>query len=87
MQPAHAETFFLQERLKHPTSRRVEIVVQTIDPRYQLQACIENRPGQVVHASAADPQRPRLPRAAQLRAPVDHFFVLANRPALPTAPD
>ena len=87
VEPAHLMAFGHQHSPEHPAAGERVVEVQLVDPAHEREIGGGRRPRQVVDAASADPERLRLAADAEAVGAVDHRFALANRPALPSAPD
>ena len=86
MPAADFAAFRLQHVPQHPAARERMLEVQLVDAAHQSEISVRGRPGQIVNAAPADPERLRLPGERQFMGPVDHRLALASSPALPSAP-
>jgi hypothetical protein len=59
--------------------------MQLIDPSHECEVSIGNLSRLIVDSASADPEFPGLPRDRESVGSVDHFFALANSPALSSA--
>ncbi len=87
VEPAHLMAFGLQHSLEHPAAGEGVLEVQLVDPAHEREIGVRHRPWQIVDAASADPERLCLAANAEPVGAVNHRFALANRPALPSAPD
>ena len=80
------DPLLVQEIAQHPAAREGEFEMEFVHPPHDGEIGRRHRPGQVVDAAAADPERLGLLGDRQIVIAVDHRFAL-SRPALPSAPD
>jgi hypothetical protein len=84
VQATDLAAFRPQKPLQHPAARERIVEMQLIDPPHYGQVGSAHNTRQVVDASPADAEFPRLPAHRQVMLTVDHRFAL-RRPALPSA--
>src|SRR4051812_49853677 len=75
----------VQEIAQHPAACEGELEMELVDPPHDREFGRRHRPGRVVDAAAADPERLCLLRDRQVVLAVDHPFAL-GRPAFPGRP-
>ena len=81
MQAADLDAFGSKRVTQHPAACERKVHVQLVDPPHDGEIGSRDRPWQIIDATAADPQLPRLPRNRQRVDTVDHRFALGNSPA------